>query len=134
MRPLRAKQNNSILLFLQHTDKETFVIIPSRYNSKTKGEGNCREQGLHPPRRMRQKTRNRRAPGSSCGEIKDFSPIIAQAKTCPPPAQIETGTIIGGFAHAQVLAFLSPNVTNLLVSKFGIAGITTVEDDIKLLG
>ena len=31
-------------------------------------------------------------------------------------------------------AFLSPNVTNLLVSKFGIAGITTVEDDIKLLG
>ena len=26
---LRAKQNNSILLFLQHTDKETFVIIPS---------------------------------------------------------------------------------------------------------
>ena len=31
-------------------------------------------------------------------------------------------------------AFLSPNVTNLLVNKFGIAGITTVEDDIKLLG
>ena len=31
-------------------------------------------------------------------------------------------------------AFFSPNVTNLLVSKFGIAGITTVEDDIKLLG
>jgi hydroxylamine reductase (hybrid-cluster protein) len=31
-------------------------------------------------------------------------------------------------------AFLSPNVTNLLVSKFGIAGIGTVDDDIKLLG
>ena len=31
-------------------------------------------------------------------------------------------------------AFLSPNVTNLLVNKFGIAGIATVEDDIKLLG
>ena len=31
-------------------------------------------------------------------------------------------------------AFLSPNVTNLLVTKFGIASITTVEDDIKLLG
>ena len=31
-------------------------------------------------------------------------------------------------------AFLSPNVTNLLVTKFGIASITIVEDDIKLLG
>ena len=30
--------------------------------------------------------------------------------------------------------FLSPNVTNLLVTKFGIASITIVEDDIKLLG
>lgn len=38
------------------------------------------------------------------GESKDFSGIIAQAKTCPPPAEIETGEIIGGFAHAQVLA------------------------------
>ena len=31
-------------------------------------------------------------------------------------------------------AFLSPNVTNLLVTKFSIAGIGTVDDDIKLLG
>ena len=38
------------------------------------------------------------------GEPKDFSAIIEQAKTCPPPAQIETGEIVGGFAHAQVLA------------------------------
>ena len=38
------------------------------------------------------------------GQIKDFSPIIAQAKKCPPPTQLETGTIIGGFAHNQVLA------------------------------
>ena len=37
-------------------------------------------------------------------EKKDFSPIIAQAKKCPPPTQLETGTIIGGFAHNQVLA------------------------------
>ena len=29
-------------------------------------------------------------------------------------------------------AFLSPNVTNVLVEKFGIAGITTVDDDLKL--
>jgi len=35
---------------------------------------------------------------------KDFSAIIEQAKTCASPTEIETGTIIGGFAHNQVLA------------------------------
>ncbi|HNT42733.1 MAG TPA: hydroxylamine reductase, partial [Tenuifilaceae bacterium] len=29
--------------------------------------------------------------------------------------------------------FLSPNVTNVLVDNFGISGITTVDEDIKLL-
>ena len=38
------------------------------------------------------------------GEPKDFSALIAQAKTCPAPAELETGTLVGGFAHAQVLA------------------------------
>ena len=38
------------------------------------------------------------------GEQKDFSAIIEQAKTCAAPTEIETGTIVGGFAHAQVLA------------------------------
>ena len=38
------------------------------------------------------------------GTVKDFSPIIAQAKKCPPPKEIETGHIVGGFAHAQVFA------------------------------
>ena len=38
------------------------------------------------------------------GGTKDFSAVIAQAKTCAPPAQIETGTIVGGFGHNQVLA------------------------------
>lgn len=38
------------------------------------------------------------------GETKDFSAIIEQAKHCPRPAEIETGTITGGFAHAQVFA------------------------------
>ncbi|MDY3013923.1 MAG: hydroxylamine reductase [Evtepia sp.] len=38
------------------------------------------------------------------GEEKDFSPLIAHAKTCPPPIQIETGELVGGFAHNQVLA------------------------------
>ncbi len=35
---------------------------------------------------------------------KDFTVIIEHAKKCAPPAQIEEGEIIGGFAHAQVLA------------------------------
>ena len=38
------------------------------------------------------------------GQAKDFSAIIEQAKTCPAPTGIETGEIVGGFAHAQVLA------------------------------
>lgn len=38
------------------------------------------------------------------GEHKDFSAIIAHAKTCPAPTEIETGEIIGGFAHNQVMA------------------------------
>jgi hydroxylamine reductase len=38
------------------------------------------------------------------GGAKDFSDLIEKAKTCPPPTEIETGTIVGGFAHHQVLA------------------------------
>ena len=36
---------------------------------------------------------------------KDFTVIIEHAKTCLPPKEIETGEIIGGFAHAQVFAY-----------------------------
>ena len=35
---------------------------------------------------------------------KDFSEIIALAKTCPAPTSIENGSIVGGFAHNQVFA------------------------------
>lgn len=38
------------------------------------------------------------------GEQKNFSAIIEHAKKCVAPSEIETGEIIGGFAHAQVLA------------------------------
>ncbi len=38
------------------------------------------------------------------GGQKDFSEIIEHAKRCQPPTEIETGEIIGGFAHAQVFA------------------------------
>ena len=38
------------------------------------------------------------------GDQKDFSAIIELAKKCDSPVEIETGSIVGGFAHAQVLA------------------------------
>ena len=42
-------------------------------------------------------------PGGA-GEEKDFSSLIEHARRCAPPEEIETGEIVGGFAHAQVLA------------------------------
>lgn len=38
------------------------------------------------------------------GETKDFSAIIEHAKKCPPPTQLESGELVGGFAHHQVIA------------------------------
>ncbi|MDM8536532.1 hydroxylamine reductase [Desulfobacterales bacterium HSG17] len=38
------------------------------------------------------------------GGAKDFSAIIEKAKGCSAPTEIETGKIVGGFAHNQVLA------------------------------
>ena len=38
------------------------------------------------------------------GQPKDFSEIIEHAKRCPAPEAIESGSIIGGFAHNQVFA------------------------------
>jgi len=38
------------------------------------------------------------------GGVKDFSEVIERAKRCDPPIEIETGKIVGGFAHNQVLA------------------------------
>ncbi len=37
------------------------------------------------------------------GHPKDFSQIVEHAKQCAPPIEIETGSIVGGFAHNQVL-------------------------------
>ena len=44
------------------------------------------------------------------GERKDFSVIIEHAKRRSAPVEIETGELIGGFAHAQVLALADPIV------------------------
>ena len=38
------------------------------------------------------------------GGSKDFSKVIERAKQCQPPTELETGKIVGGFAHNQVLA------------------------------
>jgi len=43
-------------------------------------------------------------PARRDGKAKDFSEIIALAGKCPAPEEIETGAIVGGFAHNQVLA------------------------------
>lgn len=47
---------------------------------------------------------NRHIADRKPGRQKDFSEIIALAKTCKAPTEIEKGEIIGGFAHAQVFA------------------------------
>lgn len=46
----------------------------------------------------------RHIPEREEGGRKDFSELIELAKKCQPPKEIETGTIVGGFAHNQVLA------------------------------
>ncbi|MBL8965975.1 MAG: hydroxylamine reductase [Spirochaetaceae bacterium] len=38
------------------------------------------------------------------GKMKDFSALVAMAKTCRPPESLEEGEIVGGFAHDQVMA------------------------------
>jgi hydroxylamine reductase len=43
-------------------------------------------------------------PDRPAGGAKDFTRMISLAKTCQPPTEIETGKIVGGFAHNQVLA------------------------------
>jgi hydroxylamine reductase len=38
------------------------------------------------------------------GQPKDFSTLIEHARRCPAPTEIETGQVVGGFAHHQVIA------------------------------
>ena len=55
------------------------------------------------------------------GEQKDFSPIIEHARRCAPPTGIETGEIVGGFAHEQVFALadkIVDAVKNGAIKKF----------------
>ncbi len=60
------------------------------------------------------------------GQPKDFSEIIEHAKRCPAPEAIETGSIIGGFAHNQVFALADKIVeavkSGAIRKFFGMAG------------
>ncbi len=49
-------------------------------------------------------------PDRKNGEMKDFSSIIEHAKKCATPTEIETGEIVGGFAHNQVFELAEPIV------------------------
>jgi hydroxylamine reductase len=42
-------------------------------------------------------------PTPANGALKDFSALVEHAKKCAAPTEIETGTIVGGFAHNQVI-------------------------------
>ncbi len=56
---------------------------------------------------------------------KDFSEIIELAKTLKAPEEIESGKIVGGFAHNQVIALadkIVPAVENGLIKKFFVMG------------
>ena len=71
-------------------------IVPPRANASYKDRiyitGACGLDGAH------------YIPERKDGKPKDFSALIAHAKQCQPPVASENGTIIGGFAHAQVTA------------------------------
>jgi len=45
-------------------------------------------------------------PEAEEGKEKDFSEVIAHAKKCKPPVEIEKGEIIGGFAHDTVIGLV----------------------------
>ncbi len=49
------------------------------------------------------------------GKEKDFSVIIEHAKRCAPPTEIETGSIVGGFAHNQI-ALLADKIVDAVKS------------------
>lgn len=88
------KQNEEFEKFKGPILMTTNCIIPPRdsYQERVFTTGTVGYPGVkHIPNRME-------------GQAKDFSEIIALAKQCPPPTEIEKGEIVGGFAHNQVIA------------------------------
>ncbi|MEK4359898.1 hydroxylamine reductase [Paenibacillus sp. FSL M7-1455] len=87
------KQNSEFASFNGPILMTTNCIIPPKdsYKNRIYTTGNTGFPGV------------RHIPEGMNGAAKDFSALIEQAKGCPPPTELETGEIIGGFAHAAVM-------------------------------
>lgn len=93
----------------------TNCIVPVResYRSRIYTTGNAGYEGV------------KHIPAPHDGSAKDFSELIEQAKTCKPPVELETGEIVGGFAHHQVLALADKvveAVKNGAIKRFVVMG------------
>ncbi|MBB3131321.1 hydroxylamine reductase [Paenibacillus rhizosphaerae] len=87
------KQNSEFASFNGPILMTTNCIIPPKdsYKDRIYTTGNTGFPGV------------RHIPEAADGAAKDFSALIEQAKGCPAPTELETGEIIGGFAHAAVM-------------------------------
>lgn len=87
------KQNSEFAAFNGPILMTTNCIVPPKdsYKDRIYTTGNTGFPGV------------RHIPEGTHGAAKDFSVLIEQAKGCPAPTELETGEIIGGFAHAAVM-------------------------------
>ncbi|MBU5347948.1 hydroxylamine reductase [Paenibacillus lautus] len=87
------KQNSEFAAFNGPILMTTNCIVPPKdsYKDRIYTTGNTGFPGV------------RHIPEGTDGAPKDFSALIEQAKECPAPTELETGEIIGGFAHAAVM-------------------------------
>ncbi|MNH87233.1 Hydroxylamine reductase [compost metagenome] len=87
------KQNSEFEAFNGPILMTTNCIVPPKdsYKDRIYTTGNTGFPGV------------RHIPEGTNGAAKDFSALIEQALGCPAPTEIETGEIIGGFAHAAVM-------------------------------
>lgn len=87
------KQNSEFAAFNGPILMTTNCIVPPKdsYKDRIYTTGNTGFPGV------------RHIPEGTDGAPKDFSLLIEQAKGCPAPTELETGEIIGGFAHAAVM-------------------------------
>ncbi|MEC0259789.1 hydroxylamine reductase [Paenibacillus lautus] len=87
------KQNSEFAAFNGPILMTTNCIVPPKdsYKNRIYTTGNTGFPGV------------RHIPEGKDGAPKDFSALIEQAKRCPAPTELETGEIIGGFAHAAVM-------------------------------
>ncbi|WP_198027731.1 hydroxylamine reductase [Paenibacillus forsythiae] len=87
------KQNEEFASFNGPILMTTNCVVPPKdsYKDRLYTTGNTGYPGI------------KHIPDGQDGAPKDFFAIIEQAKTCAPPTGIESGEIVGGFAHAAVM-------------------------------